>query len=239
MKISNHIPNALTLCNMLCGMLALLYVFQDNFYATATCLSLAALFDVLDGLAARILHAQSNLGRELDSLSDLLSFGVVPACIMTAMIQESQGLSFPPLALSPVYFFAGIALALAAALRLAIFNLDTRPAGNFYGLPTPANALLVLSYWFLGKTETFPLLHNVYFLCGLCLLSCALMLSSLPLIHLKFNGVSWNKNWYRYLTLAVGVTVPALKGWKAVPWLMLLYIVFSLAVNLIERKRVK
>ena len=151
MNIKKHIPNLLTLGNLFSGTVATIFAVQGKFTEAALFVVIGILFDFLDGFAARLLNVSGELGKQLDSLADMVTFGVVPGFIMARLIQESLGLDFPPrevfsTEVLPYYLF-GFLIPIFSAFRLAKFNLDTRQSDAFYGVPTPANTILILSFW--------------------------------------------------------------------------------------------
>ena len=141
MRIKNHIPNAITLLNLLSGIFSIYFGMEGNLLFSAYCIFIAAVFDFFDGFAARLLHAKSDIGEQLDSLADVVSFGVAPGFIMFHMIKLSLGLDFE----SSLPFF-GFIIPLFSALRLAKFNVDENQTDSFIGIPTPAVALLIASF---------------------------------------------------------------------------------------------
>ncbi len=239
--MKKHLPNILTAANAFCGLLAMLFVFQDNLGGVAGTLGAALLLDFFDGLLARILKVHSALGQQLDSLADAISFGVVPGLIMARLIVEAGGGSFLPTdwwAEGFPWFLAGLLIPVLSVVRLARFNLDTRQGDVFYGLPTPANTLLVFSYWliFALRPDFFltTWLNTVPVLVGLSLLSAWLLVADVRLLALKFKGFAWSPNRYRYLL--VGGTVLLLGSLQvvALPFVILYYLLLSVVVNVVE-----
>ncbi|MEX0882135.1 MAG: CDP-diacylglycerol--serine O-phosphatidyltransferase, partial [Cyclobacteriaceae bacterium] len=195
MKIKKHIPNALTCLNLLAGMIGIYYVIENGALYGAYFIFAAALFDFLDGFAARLLRVQSAIGKELDSLADLVTFGVLPAFILFLIIQNTTALWFLP-------YFAFI-IGIQSALRLANFNIDEKQEDQFIGLPTPANALFISTLPFLGNRFVWfqDLLENPYYILAITFLFAYLLTAPLPLLALKFNNFKWSDNKWRYLTL--------------------------------------
>lgn len=229
-----NIPNTLTLFNLACGVLAIIFIFQDQLDYCLLSLGLSLEFDFLDGMVARLLKQSSPIGKELDSLADMVSFGVVPGLIMARLILASQGEPFPPESLSVGNFLwlAGVLVAMFSCLRLAIFNTDTRQSDSFIGLPTPANTLLILSYWIIVEKypEQFlaPLLQNTWLLLVLAVLSSFLLVAELPLIALKFKQWAFTGNEYRYLLIIGSLLLLGIFGLPAIPFIILLYICLSI-----------
>lgn len=229
-----NIPNILTLLNLACGVLAILFVVQDQQDYCIVALALALGFDFLDGMVARLLKQSSPIGKELDSLADMVSFGVVPGLIMAKLILASQGESFPPESLSTGNFLwlGGLLVAMFSCLRLAIFNTDTRQSDSFIGLPTPANTLLILSLWIIVEKypEHFmvPALQNTWFLLGIAVLFSYLLVSELHLIALKFKKWTLAGNQYRYILIIGSLALFGIFGPPAIPFIILLYICLSI-----------
>ncbi len=237
MKFKYHIPNILTLCNLLCGTICIIFLFQLQIDMVAILIGFCLVFDFLDGLVARMLNVCSDLGKQLDSLADMISFGVVPGFIMMKLIQEATGKVFPPdNTLS--WYAVSLLIPLGSAVRLARFNLDSRQENQFLGLPTPANTLLILSFWLVSHYQADSwmarILNDLNVLLGITVLSFILMVSNLPLISLKFQNFSLKDNLFRYLLLLTGLLLLLFLQFSAVPLIILLYILFSLWANYLQ-----
>lgn len=219
-----HIPNSLTLANLLCGCIGIVMVFNNDLKAATYLILLAALFDFLDGFAAKMLNAASAIGKDLDSLADMVTFGVLPSLILYALIGEGlAGTDFENLR------FLSFSVALFSALRLAKFNNDPRQSDRFIGLPTPANAFLIASFPHLGSGILGEYLtNNPWMLLVLTLILSYLLVAELPLLALKFKGFQWAGNQRRYLLLAGSLLLLIFLNWSAVPLIMFLYLVLSL-----------
>lgn len=216
--MKQHVPNALTAANLFFGLLSVRAVFLGRQEETALWMSLSVLMDFLDGGVARLLRVHSSLGKQLDSLSDVVSFGVVPGLILARMIDTSLGSTlfasgtgggFP-------YYLAGLLVPVFSALRLARFNVDDRQQQVFYGVPTPANAAVVLSLWFWAETPDAWIarwLQEPVLLILLSLLACGWLVANVRLIALKFTRYGWSGNEYRYLFMA-GTAL--LLGWLGI-----------------------
>ena len=144
-RVSKHVPNAITCANLFSGCIGIVFAFQENLIFAAYALFLAAIFDFFDGFASRVLQSFSGIGKDLDSLADMVSFGVLPAAIMYELFLQTHQI---PKVSSWLNFIAFL-IAVFSMLRLAKFNNDTRQAENFIGLPTPANAILIASLPFI------------------------------------------------------------------------------------------
>jgi CDP-diacylglycerol---serine O-phosphatidyltransferase len=230
-KIAEFIPNLLTLGNFLAGCAGLIAAFGQELHWAAACIWIGAGFDFLDGFAARLLRVQSLLGKQLDSLADVCTFGILPAAILYAFwLQGSPGSDLPA--------FTVFLLAAAAALRLARFNIDERQNHSFLGLPTPATALLVSGLPALGGKAAFLAsgLQKPYFLAALTLVLAGLMISELPLFSFKFTDFSWSHNRLRYLFLGLSLALSLALGPAALPIIVMFYVILSAATALTLNK---
>ena len=188
--ITRHIPNALTCMNLFSGCIACVMAFHANFEMAMLFIVIGAVFDFFDGLAARLLHAYSNIGKDLDSLADDVSFGVAPALIVFSLFKEinyPDYLSF----LANWLPYAAFLIAIFSALRLAKFNNDTRQTTSFIGLPVPANALFWASL--IAGCKPIASYHPLLTLALVCLFSW-LLVSEIPMFSLKFKNLSWKDN---------------------------------------------
>ncbi len=197
----NHIPNTLTCCNLICGCMATGAAFYGNYRWAVVMIVIGALFDFADGLVARWLGVSSPIGKELDSLADVVTFGVAPSAILFYLFHEVH---YPDalLPLWKVFPFTAFLMAAFSALRLAKFNLDSRQTSSFIGLPTPANALFWGSLAVGQHAFLVSLKFNAVFLFFFMLLFCLLLVAEIPLFALKFKNLSWAHNRVKYVFLA-------------------------------------
>lgn len=222
--MKHHLPNAVTCLNLFFGCLALTQIFSGRLELASYLVGLAAAADFADGLLARVLHASSPIGKDLDSLADMVSFGVVPGAFLFALLGQA-GSSLP------VWLpYAGFVVTIFSALRLAKFNNDTRQTTSFVGLPTPACTLVVASLPLILAHDTFELsgfILNSWLLLGLALLLSALLVAEIPLFALKFKNLTWQDNSLRFvfLLLAAGLLLGLQAA--AVPLVVLLYVLLS------------
>ncbi len=241
MLIKRQIPNLLTLGNLLCGTIAIMFILRGDINTAALLVVLAAVLDFFDGFIARLLGVQGPLGKELDSLADVVSFGVVPAYIVYQMqlgiVSElNEGI------LKHYLPFSGFLLAAFAAYRLAKFNIDERQSYGFLGLPTPAMALFFISLGTLDSLTNgdMPLFMRLiitspWAMLALTVLFSLLMISELPLIAMKFKGFQLKGNEFRY-TLIIGfILLPLILGWVALPFFIIWYLLISLVANFISK----
>lgn len=229
MKLRYHIPNTITCCNLLSGCFSILFSFSGMPVAAAIMLFVAGLFDFFDGFAARLLKAHSPIGGDLDSLSDVVSFGVAPGFIMYRLMLE--GMPDPIWPVGQVSLFACFAFLLPvfAAVRLAKFNVDTRQTTSFIGLPTPPMALfmasLPLAFWQLDLLGQ-PVL-NPYLGLGIVILFSVMMVCNRSFFSFKMKSVSWKGNEVRWIFLIVAVAGFAVFRFVALPFILLLYVLMS------------
>lgn len=228
------IPNLLTLLNLFCGCVAIVLVFSGAYTHAATMIYIAAVFDFLDGTAARLLDARSEIGKQLDSLADVVSFGVAPASIMYMLMVNASafpGHQYIHLAAMPAFL-----IALFSALRLAKFNIDTSQTYSFRGLPTPANALFIGSLPFIllqtaHGSRFYEILGqwsgNYFVLLGLTLVLSALLVSNIPLMGLKAKSLKWKDHQFKILFLIFALLLIAVLGFAASPLILLVYVGFS------------
>ena len=222
MNIKNHIPNTLTSCNLICGCIGIVAVFNGNLLLAPYLIWLAAIFDFFDGFAARLLKVSSPIGGELDSLADNVTFGLLPASIVYAMLNEA-GL--------PIWVpYLAFVIAVFSALRLAKFNVDTRQAEHFIGLPTPANALFFSSFPLILEYSSLPLtfIAAPWFLLATSFIFSFLLVAELPLFALKFKSFRWQDNKVKYIFLIASVLLIILFKFVAIPLVIILYILVSL-----------
>lgn len=226
MNIKKHIPNTLTSLNLLCGMVGIVFVLDGDISWGAYLIFLAALFDFLDGFVARILQVHSEIGKQLDSLADLVTFGVLPSFILFQMVSENTDSEILP--------YITLVVGIFSALRLAKFNVDTRQSDKFIGVPTPANALLISTLpFFIDRFETVgKLLSKPEVLIALSIVMSLLLVAELPLIALKFKSYGIKDNLYRYLTLAIGLVCVLAFGLAGIPLLIISYIGLSVVEGL-------
>ena len=241
--MKKHLPNAVTCLNLLCGCLALKFVFAGELETGAWLVAAAALADFADGLLARALRVSSAIGKDLDSLADMVSFGVVPGAMLFVLLSQCLPLPYPlkgsetelaPFGISEAWRavvpFIGFLVTIFSALRLAKFNNDTRQTTSFIGLPTPACTLVVASLPLILSHDRFGLhavVLNPIVLVGLTALLSSLLVAELPLFALKFKSLRWgdNRRRFSFLLLAAGLLL-ALQA-AAVPLVVLLYVLLS------------
>lgn len=222
--ITKHIPNTITCLNLAAGCVAIILAFQGQLQAAALLVLAAAGFDFLDGMAARLLHAYSPMGKELDSLSDIVSFGVAPAMILFVNLTNASLLT----GASETWAFMVLLLPIASALRLAKFNLDERQSSVFLGLPTPANGLFwaFAAGYGLDRWLTTPL--HPGFILPVIVLFAGLMVSEVPMFSLKINQLKAKENRPIYVFLLGCLVLILLLGWSGLAACIAWYILLAL-----------
>ena len=216
--MKKHIPNFITALNLFSGCIAAVYAFNGELQIAAYFILLAALFDFMDGLAARALKAYSEIGKQLDSLADMVSFGFIPGLFVFKMLSESLPVSGFPIYLS----YIGFVITVFSAFRLAKFNIDTRQSENFIGLATPANTLFFISLPFLSTPISPVLLMILTFVFSI------LLVSELPLFSFKFKSLSFNANIHRYLLIILSLILIIFFKFAAIPMIIVGYILLSI-----------
>ena len=219
------IPNLLTLSNLFCGALAVVSALEGDLVRVFWLVMLSAVCDFLDGFAARLLNQYSALGVQLDSLADMVSFGLVPAVAMFCWYNNAdQATQFPENVIAIGAYLTLIIVAFSA-LRLAKFNIDDTQHTEFCGLPTPANGLFCLSLAMLAASGDITLSKEVILIISV-VMAC-LLISPIRMFALKFKGFGWSGNEIRYSFIALCVALIALFTQFAVPAIILLYVVIS------------
>lgn len=214
--IKKHIPNALTCANLLSGCIGTIYAFNGDLKTVAFFVIISGVFDFFDGFAARLLHVKSEIGKELDSLADVISFGFLPGLVMYQMLLNAN---------ANYLAYAGFLIPIFSALRLAKFNIDTRQTEDFIGLNTPMNTFLIISLPYLQ--DNIAIIDNTYFLLALILLLSYLLVSNIRLFSMKISNISWAVNKYKFIFLILSVVLLAFLKFAAIPIILILYILFS------------
>ncbi len=244
--MKKHIPNIITLLNLISGVSGIISAMNGHWELAFWLMIAGAGFDFFDGMVARLLKVSGPLGAELDSLSDMVTFGVLPSIIMYNLLLNSH----TPIVnyeVMEVRVFPMIAFIIAAlsGFRLAKFNIDDRQTSSFIGLPTPANALFIgaLSFATYSTTCNCPEFHqlisNAYVLGGLSIVLSYLLVAELPLFALKFKNLTWNDNKIRYIFLSISVLLLVVfYQWMYMAILIIipLYVLMSIANNLLSKK---
>ena len=247
MNIKKHIPNIATLGNLFCGTMAAVFAAEGAFKLTAILVILGVIFDFFDGFLARILNVSGELGKQLDSLADIVTSGVVPGVVMFSMLNNStpifnmentDSMVWISLNIKWIQLF-GLLLTLSAAYRLAKFNIDTKQTSSFIGLPTPAMSLFVVSLPLIADTTNEnaikEMIHNPLFLLSITLFLSYLMNSNLKLLSLKFKNYSVKEHLFEYLLILTSIVLILTLDILAIPLIISVYIVLSIVQNLVQK----
>ncbi|MBC8619760.1 CDP-diacylglycerol--serine O-phosphatidyltransferase [Parabacteroides faecis] len=226
MNIRKHIPNTITCMSLVSGCIATVVALQGNLLWAAIWIIIAAVFDFMDGFAARLLKAYSPMGKELDSLSDMVSFGVAPGMIVFWMLSQAS-LSLGEIGRYIPYL--AFVIPAFSGLRLAKFNIDERQTTSFIGMPVPANALFWASagYSLAPLAQANPVLFIVVTL-AVALATSLLLVSEIPMFSLKIKSVAWKGNERRYILVGCAVLFVALFGMLGIAGTILLYLLLSI-----------
>ena len=241
MQIKKHIPNAITLLNLASGLLAIIAIFKGYYDEAFLFVCLGIFFDFWDGFFARKFNVSGELGLQLDSLADVVTSGVVPGLMIFKLLQDIQEDDTSIYYLTEEYYYMGFVpylgfiVTLASAYRLAKFNIDTRQTDSFIGLPTPANALFIMSIPMIQFDGTHEWLVNALFnpfvLLIISLVSAYMLNAEIPLFSLKIKDFSWDKNKLQVFFLTIAATLLLFLGFTALPTIILLYVVLSVVNN--------
>jgi CDP-diacylglycerol--serine O-phosphatidyltransferase len=243
-NITKHIPNLITTLNLICGCLALYSISAGRPLETALLVIAAAIFDFFDGFVARLLKVSSPIGAELDSLADMVTFGVVPGTMLLYYLVDGTGweiIGFESFVVHPL-LCVPILVPVFSALRLAKFNVDTRQSDSFRGLPTPASALWVISIPLTIEYMPFHLwwepenvIVDKWFVIGSAIGLSALMVSDIPLLAMKFKSFGLKGNEFRYALLIISVVLLIILRPLAIPIVLSLYVLLSIVNNLFNK----
>ncbi|PVD52760.1 CDP-alcohol phosphatidyltransferase [Terrimonas sp.] len=248
-----HIPNLFTLLNLAFGCMAIIAVLQtgvvllnteegsqmlsmpEQIFMASLFIALAGVVDFLDGFVARLLKVTSEMGKQLDSLSDVVSFGVAPGMIIYQFLRLSIAREEDGLNASVVWLLPALLIPVAAAWRLAKFNIDETQTYHFRGVPTPAVGLLIASFplifWHNSTDTVINLLLNKWLWYAVIILLSYLMVSNIPIMSLKFKDYSFKNNGSKWILLAIAAVLTILFKWLAVPFIFIAYILLSLPLK--------
>ena len=218
--MKKQIPNALTCANLLSGCIGVVFAFQGQLDLAAYAVLISGIFDFFDGFSARLLNVKSPMGKELDSLADMVSFGFLPGVVMFKLLDMSDFTS-------PYLPFIGFLITIFSALRLAKFNIDERQTEDFIGLNTPMNTLFIVSLPFIQKD--YPaLINSTLLLVSITVLMCWLLVSEIRIFSLKFGSMKWADNKTKFIFLIVSAILIAALKFAAIPFVLILYISTSI-----------
>jgi len=253
MNINKYIPNLFTLGNLFCGTVATILAVNGDYEQAALFVIIGIVFDFFDGFLARLLNVSGELGKQLDSLADMVTSGVAPGIIMYQLIYVSVGYKeiYSDVIESKVkglytfdvgyWPYLGLILTLAACYRLAKFNLDTRQTNSFIGLPTPAMSLFVISLPLIQMNTDIhfieELLLSNYFLIGITVVLSILMNVEIPLFSLKFKNFGLKENIFKYVLIALSIVLVTTIQFLAIPIIIAAYVVLSIINNSMQKSK--
>ena len=255
--MQKQIPNIFTLLNLFFGCIAIVFIMQNGMtiavdsegqqvvmipskmYWASIMIAIAAVIDFLDGFVARLLKATSILGAQLDSLADVVSFGVAPGMIVFEFLRYSYAQLENGLDINIIWLLPAFIIPCAGAYRLARFNVDANQSHGFKGVPIPAIGLLVASFplinWSTNSQLVIDLMHNKWVWYVVIFALSYLMVSTLPMLALKFSGVSFKKLMPFIIITIIAIVIAFIFGWLAVPVSFIAYVIISLIYNKTEK----
>ncbi len=243
MQIKKHLPNLITLLNLFCGCIAIVLVTKDQFDMAFYFVCLGIFLDFFDGFFARLFQVSSPLGLQLDSLADMVTSGVVPGLVMFCMMLKSY--NNPPLeGVDQHILFStlGFLITLGSCYRLANFNIDTRQTDSFIGLPTPANALFIMSLPLILKHSDslvlLEILTNQWVLLAITFFSAYILNAEIPLFSLKIKEFSFKKNALQIVFLSLSLMLLAFFQFLGIPLVIMAYVLLSVVNNKFLKKQV-
>lgn len=221
-KLTKHVPNTITCCNLFSGCIATYAGFDGQYLLAFTFILLAAVFDFFDGFAARMLHAYSPIGKDMDSLADIVSFGMAPSSMVFSILYDCLPVDWHILS------YLAFMIAVFSCLRLAKFNIDTRQTTSFIGLPVPADAIFWASFVYTSN-NLFASIYWEYYII-LIAIFCYLMISEWPMFSLKMKNLKWEDNKIQFSFLITAVLIVLLSGFSSGSFAMIIatYILFSI-----------
>ena len=231
MNIKKHIPNCITLLNLFCGCIAVVYIAKLDFEKAFYFVSLGIFFDFFDGFFARLLKVAGPLGLQLDSLADMVTSGVAPGFVMYFLLSNSQH----EISTNPYLPFLGFIITLGSCYRLANFNIDIRQTNSFIGLPTPANTLFIMSLplvvLYSDSLIVLEILTNQWVLLLITVFSAYILNAEIPLFSLKIKKFNLKDNALQIVFLIFAVVLVALLQYLAIPLIILSYVILSIISN--------
>lgn len=259
MRLIQNLPNLMTLFNLFLGCMGVVYLFNDHMvimsgnqdlfvdlgliHLTCYCVMLAGVVDFFDGFVARMLKVQSELGKQLDSLADMVTFGLVPGLIMYELLARAYYAHYNSFDYPILYYSTGFLVTIFAALRLAKFNIDSRQATEFRGLPSPSMAMVVVSLPLIiirDEMQLTDLLTNQWVLLGITVLLSYLMVSDIPMLSLKIKSFKFQDNQWIFGLILIAIVVLLLGVFvfkllfAVIPIIIFAYILLSITKNITE-----
>lgn len=235
-----NLPNILTLINLFFGCVAIVFLFNYRLDWVPYCIMASLTADFLDGFAARFTKKSTEIGKQLDSLADMVSFGVVPAVILFELLFQLYESDATTYSLKRMYLYSApsFLVALFAALRLAKFNLDTRQSEGFIGLATPAATLFIVGLLLIVLHNPFGLnawVNQKIFLYAVTLVISLLMVAEIPMFSFKFKSFVWRGNEVRYLFIILSLVLLAAFKFAGISLIIVLYILISIGQKIISK----
>jgi CDP-diacylglycerol---serine O-phosphatidyltransferase len=215
--MKKHLPNTLTCLNLFSGCLAVLFALDEAYLYMFYCVLASGFFDFFDGMLARALHVKSTIGKELDSLADMVSFGFLPGVVFFLLLQSATTSVYVP--------YLGFVVTVFSALRLAKFNVDERQSADFIGLNTPMNTFFVVSLPFIASNSSFS--FSLIVLLPLIALLSYLLVSEIRLFSMKLSSLTWQDNKFKYIFLLLAAILLVVLQFSAFPFILLAYVAFS------------
>lgn len=230
MILIKAIPNLLTLLNISCGIVGIILVLKGDLKMACQLIWLAVLFDFSDGFSARLLKAQSEIGKQLDSLADLVSFGVLPGFVYYQLFSQME--------VSDPFIYSFLSVPLLSAIRLAKFNIDENQTDEFIGLSTTAHAIFISSLVFAWLEQDYftKLLGSPFVWLTLMVIGSILLVSPIRLLALKFKSFSLTENWIKYLLIMIGLTLMIMLKAGGLAMAIIAYILLSVVYNVSRNK---
>ena len=232
--MKKQIPNLLTLLNLVSGFISIILIMHGNLRLAVWFISVSLLLDFADGLAARLLNAYSDMGLQLDSLADIVSFGVAPGLLMYRLINSAGGAD----SIAGYLQYVPILIPAYSAIRLARFNIDNARSDQFRGLPAPGNAFFIISLVFASEYGNSPLIKNLLgsrlILCSLTAIFSTLMITTIPMFSFKFRHLRFKGNELRIVFLGSCIILIAGAGFSSLPLIIILYIIVSIIMAIIS-----
>ena len=237
--MKKHVPNTITSMNLFSGCIAIVMAFEGAFIWVVFWVILAAIFDFFDGMAARLLNAYSDIGKELDSLADVVSFGVAPAVALFILLRDYTFYSESLIFIQTYIPYLAFIIPVFSALRLAKFNIDERQTSSFIGLPTPANALFWISYVYGIHKSSMANTAILFLTMGLIVALSLLMVSEAPMFSFKFKNMKIKGNEKPLILIICAAVFVSVWGVVGLAWTVIAYIAISLTSILLNKKAVK
>jgi CDP-diacylglycerol---serine O-phosphatidyltransferase len=236
--IRKNIPNFITCINLISGSLAVISALYGELVQAVIFIFIAALLDFLDGLAARLFNAYSPIGKDLDSLADMISFGLAPGMIMFVLLKLSFTENGSQLLTLQAIPYISLLIPVFSAVRLAIFNNDIRQSSSFIGLPTPANAIFICSIALIHTNGKYPAFDSAILstpsLVVISILFSLLLVSKIQMFSLKFENLKWNSNQIRMIFLLISATLIIIFAIYGIAAVIIIYIILSLLRQIVQ-----